>query len=254
MALVVSRYIGGTPRDIARALHCKISLANDRKKRTNGLIINWGSTARILLSRNSQRVLNPPLAVEVSSNKLRTFEVLTNEKIPSIAWTTDQKKALEWLDEGSSIVCRKVLRGSSGRGIEIVKWLDWKAQGKPKVKLPNAPLYTKYFPKNQEVRVHVGGDSVIHYSQKKHKTGESPDTWIRSHDNGWIFATEGITENEQAKDIAIRAVDRLGLDFGAVDIAIGKLGVAILEVNSAPGLEGTSLDKYVSFFEQVEQQ
>jgi glutathione synthase/RimK-type ligase-like ATP-grasp enzyme len=40
-------------------------------------------------------------------------------------------------------------------------------------------------------------------------------------------------------------VSALGLDFGAVDVALRKDGVPVVwEVNKAPGLEGGSLKKY----------
>jgi glutathione synthase/RimK-type ligase-like ATP-grasp enzyme len=51
--------------------------------------------------------------------------------------------------------------------------------------------------------------------------------------------------SEAAKEASIRAVAALGLDFGGVDILVKKDGsCAVLEVNSAPGIEGTTLDKY----------
>ena len=41
----------------------------------------------------------------------------------------------------------------------------------------------------------------------------------------------------------------LGLDFGAVDLLLtSDLRVMVLEVNSAPGLSGSTLSKYVEAF------
>lgn len=61
-----------------------------------------------------------------------------------------------------------------------------------------------------------------------------------NHRNGFSFqlvASEGIPE--PLREIASKAVDCLGLDFGAVDILKGVDGkFYALEVNSAPGVEG----------------
>ena len=53
----------------------------------------------------------------------------------------------------------------------------------------------------------------------------------------------------EAKTQAQNAVEALGLDFGAVDIILGKNGIwYVLEVNTACGLEGTTLEKYCEQF------
>jgi hypothetical protein len=59
----------------------------------------------------------------------------------------------------------------------------------------------------------------------------------RSYRLGW---TTRLVPSEQVDravvDIASRAVEALGMDFGAVDVLIGEDGVPhVLEVNSAPG-------------------
>ncbi len=101
----------------------------------------------------------------------------------------------------------------------------------------------------------MAGNEVIHYAAKLRRregVDEPADPWIRTHDRGWVYATQGVVPNEEAQTLAVSALGRLGLDFGAVDIAIGKLGVAVLEVNSAPGLEGTTLEKYVNYFKNAD--
>ncbi|MNV71557.1 Ribosomal protein S6--L-glutamate ligase [compost metagenome] len=51
---------------------------------------------------------------------------------------------------------------------------------------------------------------------------------------------------------AVDACEVLGLDFGAVDVALGKDGkVYVFEVNTAPGIEGTCLEAYVNAFKEV---
>jgi glutathione synthase/RimK-type ligase-like ATP-grasp enzyme len=73
---------------------------------------------------------------------------------------------------------------------------------------------------------------------------ESPHPLIRSWDNGWKISYTGVTQD--VRDIAHSAVAALELDFGAVDIGRTRSGdVIVLEVNRAPGVEGSTLDAYV---------
>ena len=53
--------------------------------------------------------------------------------------------------------------------------------------------------------------------------------------------------------IAVNAVKALGLDFGAVDIIYNEKEnqYYVLEVNTAPGLEGTTLIKYAERFSKL---
>src|SRR5690606_38651979 len=67
---------------------------------------------------------------------------------------------------------------------------------------------------------------------------------IRNHDNGWVF---GLVRDEdgaaKAIEEAAKAVQVLGLDFGAVDVIIGRDdGLPyVLELNTAPGLEAVEV-------------
>jgi glutathione synthase/RimK-type ligase-like ATP-grasp enzyme len=77
-----------------------------------------------------------------------------------------------------------------------------------------------------------------------------PHEWIRSYDGGWKLDYGTLCQEkirQAIRDAARRAVDALGLDFGAVDVArlIGGETV-VLEVNRAPGMEGMTLCIYAA--------
>jgi len=114
-----------------------------------------------------------------------------------------------------------------------------------------APLYTKYLGRRKEYRVHVWGGAVIKTQRKALPINrdQSQDNWqVRTHPNGWIYIRQD--DEEQLSAVAIQAVAALGLDFGAVDICTKGRGdsrqVYVLEVNTAPGLEGQTLTAYTN--------
>jgi len=95
----------------------------------------------------------------------------------------------------------------------------------------------------EEKRLHVfrrpkGSYVVIRTATKKPIEGKETHPWVRSHETGWRFSYGG-GSNPSEREVAIQAVDALGLDFGAVDIGIVNSAPLVLEVNTCPGLEGT---------------
>jgi len=74
---------------------------------------------------------------------------------------------------------------------------------------------------------------------------------LRSNRMGWKFSIVKKFDPKMA-EVAAKAVKALGLTFGAVDCCTDNHGVPyIFEVNSGPGLEATSFDKYVEAFKLV---
>jgi glutathione synthase/RimK-type ligase-like ATP-grasp enzyme len=72
---------------------------------------------------------------------------------------------------------------------------------------------------------------------------------VRNWHTGWVYATQDITEPPEAIiDVAEMALDALGLTYGAVDIIHQDTNLYVLEVNTAPGLEGTTLQFYADNF------
>ncbi len=210
------------------------------------IIINWGSSllpvwANIALQRGVT-ILNNPYNVRIASNKLETLRCLSGI-VNTPEFTTDKAVAQAWLeDDECKVMCRTVLNGHSGKGIVVAKEVN---------DLVDAPLYTKYVKKTHEFRVHVFNGKVIDYVQKKKRTGiVDRNKYVRSVENGWVFCRENIEVSEDAKALAIDAVNTLGLDFGAVDIILGHDGkVYVLEVNTAIGMEGTTVECYKKAFD-----
>jgi len=221
---------------LAGAMGIKRILHNGTAKLNVDVLINWGSgslPARV----NAKRVLNNPEAVTLSANKLKAFVAMKDTGC-TVDYTSSKEIALRWIEEGSTVVCRTILNGHSGNGIIIAEKAD---------ELVDAPLYTKYFNKKEEYRVHVFNGEML-YAQRKARKREVPDdkvNWkVRNHDNGFIFQLNGFVLPEVCKDVAIKAVKALGLDFGAVDVGYTNGVAKVFEVNTAPGLTGTSIELY----------
>lgn len=211
------------------------------------VIINWGRNTR----RFNGQYINTPDAVVRATDKKASFEAFQAASVPCPAVTTDRTVAEQWLGDGRSVVARKLLRANGGRGIVLVT-PEGSELGDTH-ELPNAPLYVEYFKKAEEFRVHVFGNTVIDVQQKKRRL-EVPDeqvNWqIRNASNGWVFARENVEAPDCVKDSAGLAVSALGLDFGAVDVGYNrhKGTCVVFEVNTAPGLEGSTLDSYYEAF------
>jgi len=230
---------------LSSSLNTRIKLVRPNgafRPRRDDLVINWGASTNPRWKWH-QDDLNAPESISIASNKLETFKTLKNVvSIPR--FTENKQEAQEWLNDGVSIVCRSLLSSHSGRGITIVQ------EGT----LPDVPLYVEYKKKRAEYRVHVFKGEVIDTIQKrKRNQAERPttfNTFVRSHDNGWVFCRDNITPSDARNQLAIEAVKALGLDFGACDIIYNEYEDKhyFLEINTAPGLEGTTLESYVQAF------
>jgi hypothetical protein len=202
------------------------------------VIVNWGNSTPPHF-RWMEQDLNKPHAIALASNKLETFREFRSNSFTDVPdWTTNPEEAQHWLDLGLKTYCRRLLSSHSGNGIVICN------DGN---KLVSAPLYTLHTKHKHEYRVHVFKGEVLDVQKKKRKLGfTGRSSGIRNHSNGWIYARIDVAIPDMLCPIAIQAVELLGLDFGAVDIGhrIIDNKFFVFEVNTAPGLEGSTLDKY----------
>jgi len=205
--------------------------------RRKDVIVNWGNSTPPHF-RWMEQDLNKPHAISLASNKLNTFLEFRSKSFTDVPdWTTNPSEAQHWLDLGLKVYCRTTTRGHSGNGIIICNDGD---------KLAYAPLYTLHTKHKHEYRVHVFRGQVLDIQMKRKRNGAVGGTGIRNHANGWVYARAEIAPSEELLSSACKAVKLLGLDFGAVDIGHRVIDnkFFVFEVNTAPGLEGTTLDKY----------
>jgi len=201
------------------------------------VIVNWGNSAPPHF-RWMEQDLNNPHAISLASNKLNTFLEFRNKSFTDVPdWTTNPSEAQHWLDLGLKVYCRTTTRGHSGNGIVICSDGD---------RLAYAPLYTLHSKHKHEYRVHVFRGQVLDVQMKRKRNGALGGTGIRNKANGWVYARAEIAPPEELLLSSIKAVQLLGLDFGAVDIGHRVIDnkFFVFEVNTAPGLEETTLDKY----------
>lgn len=238
--LINTRKYSKGAKALARALGGRVCRQGSEIR--GRVIINWGDSECRLTP-----CLNRPEAIRLASNKREAFLKLAAEGVPVPRFATS-KDDVTW--SGTTVVRHK-LTGHSGEGIELVD---------NKTNLPDAPLYVQYVKKEQEYRIHVGkqNETVVVFAQQRkarsHSVPEGQVNWrVRSHSNGFVFVREGFTTPDCVLQAATMAVPALGLDFGAVDVIYNaKEGKAyVLEINTAPGLEGQTVADYAQFFRGI---
>ncbi len=211
-------------------------------------LINWGcaSPDRLRAATGSltpHHTLNRPRAVVRASGKLSCLRALQQAGLPIPEFTTNRGEAQRWVRDGGVAYARTVLNGHSAEGIVVER---------DPAAITQAPLYTKGMDKRHEFRVHVFAGQVIDVTRKAFRPEvprESRNRDIMNHSTGTVFIRTGdaLRNIPQAiLDDSIAAVRACGLDFGGVDIMTERNTGRheILEINTACGLEGTTLERY----------
>ncbi len=221
--LVLVPHRGGSRavRDLANALSAKV----DHK------------VFRCAAQRVGRRV---PFFLKAGTDKLTQMERFQNAAVDCPEWTRERAVATTWITDGTPVVCRTILRGSEGRGIVVAETTD---------QLVNAPLYTRYFKKKKEFRVHVFNGQVIDVQEKRKKNGhEGGTSMVRNLANGYVFCRADVAEPAGLRELAIKATAALDYFLGAVDIGYNEHHnrLVVFEVNAAPGLQGTTLESYAN--------
>lgn len=252
MSIKIVPYKMGSASAVALSEALKIKRVNREvgKNVNASLVINWGCSYidRLFYWKDDVvNVLNYPEDIANASCKLATLSILKDKGVVTPDWSESREEASKWLAEGVAVVCRTKLNGHSGDGIVIASKQE---------EIVDAPLYTKYVMKKHEYRIHVFNGKVIFQQRKARKKEVADDkiNWkVRNLAGGFIYANQDVNADDACKQLAIDAVAALELHFGAVDIIWNEKQnkYYVLEINTAPGLTGSTLDAYVEAFREV---
>jgi hypothetical protein len=235
-------------KELAQALNVKRLRHHGSQVQLNpgDRVICWGSSGDRVFPGGVQ-LCNPKHLVARASNKLAFFQHLVGTTVQVPEWTSDPVIARGWVDSGHIVVARTVLSGHSGEGIQIL--------GEGGVDFVSAPLYTKYVKKEAEYRVHCafGGCIDLQRKIKRPDFVGVPNWRVRNHQNGFIYVRNNVQAPEEVKAQALEAFVQSGLDFGAVDVLWnqGQGKAYVLEINTAPGITGTTVASYSQAFKQA---
>ena len=247
----------GISRRLAKKLGCKI-LRHDKTPTSfcrGDYLINYGSSTepawQNLLRFTGVTIVNHWMDVKASANKIVTFQRLASRSVSHLNWTSHKCYTLDW----KRVICRDIVTGTKGKGITVVD-----NPRKHQEDIPDCPLYTEYWPKTHEYRVHVFQGRVIDFTQKRllskeerEKRGIDNKRLIRSYDNGWIFSRKDVKYHEDIVALAVEATKALHLDFCGVDILANwkddeLIDCTVCETNAAPGMVNTTFDAYINAF------
>lgn len=245
--IIPYRQGSGGAKALAEALGGKVLKLVDSKfkaKHTD-IIINWGNTEGhdgIEAHDDVASFFNSPFAIKNASNKLNFFTLMKTTENGDIIprfWVKQE----DIPDDTFPIVCRTVLAGHSGDGIVIAS---------DRSGLVPAPLYVQYMKKQDEYRIHVGKGGVLISVQRKAKRHDAENVnWqVRNHANGFVYVRQNVNPPQAVTEKAKKALEATGLDFGAVDVIWNahQEKAYVLEINTAPGLEGQTVEDYAEFF------
>lgn len=221
------------------------------------LLVNWGSrNVPQEYNRHNITILNPVETVTLASDKLCFLNLMEQYGVRTPEFTANAEIALSWGEEGHEVLGRNKF-GSCGTDIvffseDIVKFMQ-------------AQFWTKYKKKKAEYRIHIFNGKVIDQQRKAlRKTDENGneidpsdiDFRIRNLANGFVFVKNDVNPPEDVINQALNAVKATGLDFGAVDVMWNttEQKAYVLEINTAPGLEGSTIDSYVNAINAFKEQ
>ena len=189
--------------------------------------INWGRAM-------ANTRLNPDISN--ATNKRRMRELFVKHGVPAPKYYG----YLLPLDVKFPVVGRPDSH-MKGKGFWLCKnWYDvHKARKGTKKKAP-ATHFMEFVDAPREYRVHVFRDKSIRISEKAHTAFH-------------VYTTVKPTHNvDHIRRAAKQAVKALGLDFGAVDVLADNDNCWVLEVNTAPGLGGSTPRVYAEAFKKWE--
>jgi ribosomal protein S6--L-glutamate ligase len=170
------------------------------------------------LSLNN-RVINPPEGIVTCASKVKTSALLYKNHVPTpeTFFTESRYLAGEFIRNHEKAVYKPVY-GFDGVGIVLIDNED---------QLGPPPYYLQeYIPNDCDFRVFVIDGTAVGAIMRK-----SDSLTHNIHQGG---CGKAVTIDPDMQDIAARAAECVGIDYGGVDLLIHENSYTVLEVNGTP--------------------
>lgn len=183
-------------------------------------------------------LLNGPVAITRSRDKLRTLQILSGHdvNIPKTAFADSPQDTKDMLQlVGGAPVIIKLLEGTQGVGVVLAETNKAAESVINAFKSLKANILVQEFVKESrgiDLRCFVVGDKVVAAMERHAAEGEFR---ANIHLGGTAHKVRITPEERKAALAAAKAVE---LKVAGVDIIRSDSGPKILEINSSPGLEG----------------
>lgn len=191
----------------------------------NSFIFGYGCSFKTRHKKAHRLNKGEPVATCV--DKIKTFKILHEAKIPTVKYATsilDIPPTWEW------IVARKTSKGRKAEDIEYLtheelpKFADWE-------------LFSEYFEHRYEYRIMVFNGQVV---GRYYKALNNDD---------WDFNIQPRQGFEAMDKACLKAAKVLGIDFVGFDVvANNKKDFRILEANSGPMLTDEAEDAIIEYY------
>lgn len=225
-------------------------------------VVRFGSTTDVpdSVTNGGARIeLNTVQAIKNSCNKLLMKQCFTNAGVKTAQWAHQADK--DSINNLEFPIVAKHIFGSRNRGNyklnSFSEFESWK-EGKT---LSNY-IFEKFYNYSREYRLHVSKDGCF-YTCRKVLKNDTPaeQRWFRNDSNSnWIVETNELFDKpvnwDKVIDESVKALNAVGLDFGAVDLRIQSRldkddkerldpDFIVIEINSAPSFGEVTLQKYI---------
>lgn len=191
------------------------------------------------------------LGIIRAQNKIRTLQIMNRKgiPIPDTVFSVDTENIKEQIELlGGAPVVIKLQEGTQGMGVML-------AESKKSAKsiidamysMNNSILLQEFIKESnsEDIRAFVVGNKVVSAMKRK---GLEDDFRSNIHRGGSGSIAKLSKEEEQ---MAIRSANYLGLPVAGVDLIRSKRGPLLIEVNSAPGLQGIEAYTKVNVAEEI---
>ncbi|TWT99568.1 Ribosomal protein S6 modification protein [Botrimarina colliarenosi] len=181
---------------------------------------------------------NSSAGIANSRDKLRCLQILSRHHIgmPPTTFVRDRKDILPAIERvGGAPVVIKLIEGTQGVGVILAESVKIAEAIIETLQSTNQNVLVQKFvaeSRGRDVRAFVVGDQVV---AAMRRVAVGSEFRSNVHRGG---STEPVDLPDDAKQLAVRAAQIMGLRIAGVDMLEANDGPQVMEVNSSPGFEG----------------